>query len=170
MAMRAIITNLILIQAAVLTMSLAVALTALADTAEAPFTEANVTVWEFIQDLARWLDVYPREFRLSLEDDTLRLYEALPGIYVNHEVSDYLTGLAREGISTIRPGLVRQVLIDRERVFYDTNRADHYHVYDVDSGELRDVMRSEIEIASIPELPEGARIVDTNVILRVSSK
>jgi hypothetical protein len=81
-----------------------------ADTAEAPFTEANVTVWEFIQDLARWLDVYPREFRLSLEDDTLRLYEALPGIYVNHEVSDYLTGLAREGISTIRPGLVRQVL------------------------------------------------------------
>ena len=67
-------------------------------------------------------------------------------------------------------GLVRQVLIDRERVFYDTNRADHYHVYDVDSGELRDVMRSEIEIASIPELPEGARIVDTNVILRVSSK
>ena len=67
-------------------------------------------------------------------------------------------------------GLVREVLIDRERVFYDTNRADHYHVYDVDSGELRDVMRSEIEIASIPELPEGARIVDTNLILRVSSK
>jgi Fur family iron response transcriptional regulator len=67
-------------------------------------------------------------------------------------------------------GLVRQVLIDRERVFYDTNRADHYHVYDVDSGELRDVMRSEIEIASVPELPEGARIVDTNLILRVSSK
>ena len=67
-------------------------------------------------------------------------------------------------------GLVREVLIDRERVFYDTNRADHYHVYDVDSGELHDVMRSEIEIASIPKLPEGARVVDTNVILRVSSK
>jgi Fur family iron response transcriptional regulator len=67
-------------------------------------------------------------------------------------------------------GLVREVLIDRERVFYDTNRADHYHVYDVDSGELRDVMRSEIEITSIPELPEGARVVDTNVILRVSCK
>ena len=67
-------------------------------------------------------------------------------------------------------GLVREVLIDRERVFYDTNRASHYHVYDVDSGELHDVMHSEIEIASMPELPEGARIVDTNVILRVSSK
>jgi len=67
-------------------------------------------------------------------------------------------------------GLVREVLIDRERVFYDTNRSDHYHVYDIDSGELRDVMHSEIEIASIPALPDGARVVDTNVILRISSK
>ncbi len=67
-------------------------------------------------------------------------------------------------------GLVREVLIDRERVFYDTNRDDHHHVYDVDSGELHDVMHSEIEIAAMPDLPEGARIVDTNVILKVSSK
>ncbi len=67
-------------------------------------------------------------------------------------------------------GLVREILIDRERIFYDTNRSEHYHVYDVDSGELHDVMQSEIEIAAVPKLPEGARIVDTNVILRVSSK
>jgi Fur family iron response transcriptional regulator len=73
------------------------------------------------------------------------------------------------GLFTDR-GLVREVLIDRERVFYDTNRADHHHVYNVDSGELHDVMPSDIEIAGMPELPEGARIVDTNVILRVSSK
>ena len=73
------------------------------------------------------------------------------------------------GLFTDR-GLVSEVLIDRERVFYDTNRTNHYHVYDVDSGELHDVLHSEIQIASVPELPEGARIVDTNVILRVSSK
>ena len=73
------------------------------------------------------------------------------------------------GLFTDR-GLVREVLIDRERVFYDTNRTSHYHVYDVDSGELHDVMHSDIEISTIPELPEGAHIVDTNVILRVSKK
>ena len=67
-------------------------------------------------------------------------------------------------------GLVREVLVDRERIFYDTNRTAHHHVYDVDSGELYDVMPSQIEIAAMPDLPEGARIVDTNVILRVSSK
>ena len=67
-------------------------------------------------------------------------------------------------------GLVREVLIDRERVFYDTNNDNHHHVYNVDNGELVDVMHSDIELASIPALPEGARIVDTDVILRISSK
>ncbi len=73
------------------------------------------------------------------------------------------------GLFTDR-GLVREVLIDRERVFYDSNNTDHHHVYDVDSGALHDVMHSEIELASVPELPEGARIIDTNVILRISCK
>ena len=67
-------------------------------------------------------------------------------------------------------GLVREVLIDRERVFYDTNNDNHHHVYNVDNGELVDVMHSDIELCSIPSLPEGARIVDTDVILRISSK
>ena len=67
-------------------------------------------------------------------------------------------------------GLVREILIDRERVFYDTNRADHYHVYDIDSGELHDVMDTGIELAAIPQLPEGMHVIDTNLIFRVSSK
>lgn len=67
-------------------------------------------------------------------------------------------------------GLVREVLIDRERVFYDSNISEHYHVYDLDSGELRDVMGAHVELVSAPELREGARIVDTDVIFKVSSK
>ena len=68
-------------------------------------------------------------------------------------------------------GLVREILIDRERVFYDTNRSEHYHVYDVDSGELHDVMKdAAIDLTAIPQLPEGVHIVDTDVIFRVSSK
>ena len=33
---------------------------------------------------------------------------------------------------------MREILIDRERVFYDSNRAAHYHLYDVDNGELHE--------------------------------
>jgi len=67
-------------------------------------------------------------------------------------------------------GLLREILIDRERVFYDTNRAEHYHVYDIDSGELHDVMDTTVELAAIPQLPEGMRIIGTDLIFRVTSK
>jgi Fur family transcriptional regulator, iron response regulator len=67
-------------------------------------------------------------------------------------------------------GVVREVLIDRERVFYDTNTEVHQHLYNVDTGELTDVYDAEVEMVSVPELPEGLKIVDTDVVFKVTSK
>lgn len=70
-----------------------------------------------------------------------------------------------------RKGLVREVLIDRERVFYDSNNAPHHHVYNMDTGELSDVEGSEdIQIANIPDLPHDLRIVDTDVVIKVAQR
>lgn len=66
-------------------------------------------------------------------------------------------------------GLVREVLIDRERVFYDSNSQPHHHIYNMDTGELKDVEASaDIEVLNLPELPDGLRVVDTDVVIKVS--
>ncbi len=67
-------------------------------------------------------------------------------------------------------GVVREVLIDRERVFYDSNPEVHQHLYNVDTGELTDVYDAEVEMVSAPELAEGLRIIDTDVVFKVTSK
>jgi len=67
-------------------------------------------------------------------------------------------------------GVVREVLIDRERVFYDSNTAIHQHLYNIDTGELTDVYDAEVEMVSEPELPDGLKIVNTDVVFRVSAK
>lgn len=68
-------------------------------------------------------------------------------------------------------GLVREVLIDRERVFYDSNSRPHHHVYNVDTGELSDVEgSSSMDLAKIQGLPEGCRVIDTDVVIRVSQR
>lgn len=68
-------------------------------------------------------------------------------------------------------GLVREVLIDRERVFYDSNSTPHHHIYNVDTGELSDVEgSSQVSLASDSVLPEGYRIVDTDVVIKISRK
>ena len=68
-----------------------------------------------------------------------------------------------------RKGLVREVLIDRERVFYDSNNHPHHHFYNVDTGELSDIDDSvNIDVSNITGLPEGLRVVDTDVVIKVA--
>lgn len=67
-------------------------------------------------------------------------------------------------------GVVREVLIDRERVFYDSNTSIHQHLYNVDTGELSDVYDLNAGLSSAPLLPEGLRIIDTDIVFKVTAK
>ncbi len=69
-----------------------------------------------------------------------------------------------------KKGVVREILIDRERVFYDSNPKVHQHLYNVDTGELSDVYDVDIDMASGPELPDGLRIIGTDVVFKVTSR
>ena len=67
-------------------------------------------------------------------------------------------------------GVVREVLIDRERVFYDSNTEAHQHLYNVDTGELIDVFDAEVNMVTGPELPDGVRIISTDIVYKVTSR
>ena len=67
-------------------------------------------------------------------------------------------------------GVVREILIDRERVFYDSNTEIHQHLYNIDTGELTDVFDAEVDMVSEPELAEGLKIIDTDIVFKVTSK
>ena len=67
-------------------------------------------------------------------------------------------------------GVVREVLIDRERVFYDSNPEVHQHLYNVDTGELTDIYDTEVDMISLPNLPEGLKVVGTDVVFKVASE
>ncbi len=66
-----------------------------------------------------------------------------------------------------RRGLVREVVVDPAKVFYDSNPAPHHHFYDSSTGELTDIDRERIEIVGIPDLPPGASIEGIDVIVRI---
>ena len=93
-----------------------------------------------------------------------------------------LDGVTREGNRVSRAtvyntmglfsskGVVREILIDRERVFYDSNPEVHQHLYNVDSGELTDIYDAEFQMVAEPDLPEGLKIVETDIVYKVTSK
>lgn len=66
-----------------------------------------------------------------------------------------------------RKGLVREVIIDPSKVFYDSNTSSHHHFYNVTSGELVDIASNELEIYKLPQPPNGTECEGVDVIIRV---
>lgn len=66
-----------------------------------------------------------------------------------------------------RTGLVREVIVDPTKVFYDSNTTPHHHFYNVDSGELSDVPATGLEISNLPEAPAGTSVAGVDVIIRL---
>ena len=67
-------------------------------------------------------------------------------------------------------GLVREVIVDPARVFYDSTTGSHHHIYNVDSGELQDIPSHEVAFAKLPQLPEGMQPDGIEVIMRVRKR
>ena len=66
--------------------------------------------------------------------------------------------------------LVREVIVDPTRVFYDPNTAPHHHFYNVDTGALTDIDEAAIHIADLPPLPNGMAVAGVDVIVRIRSR
>ncbi|MEE9552540.1 MAG: transcriptional repressor [Gammaproteobacteria bacterium] len=67
-------------------------------------------------------------------------------------------------------GLVRQLIIESDKVFYDSNTALHHHFYNEDTGMLQDIDADKMVITNLPKLPEGTVNSGVDVIIRVKHK
>ena len=65
--------------------------------------------------------------------------------------------------------LIREVIVDPNKVFYDPNTAPHHHFYNVDTGELTDIEASTVAISGLPQLPEGMVTEGVDIIVRIRS-
>ena len=67
-------------------------------------------------------------------------------------------------------GIIRQVIVDPARVFYDSNTRPHHHLYHVDTGALADIDADHIHVGEIAGLPANTEIESVDVIVRVRNK
>lgn len=67
-------------------------------------------------------------------------------------------------------GLIREVIVDPSRVFYDPNTCDHHHFYNVDTGELMDIDADQLALMDLPALPEGTVADGVDVIIRIRNQ
>jgi Fur family iron response transcriptional regulator len=68
-----------------------------------------------------------------------------------------------------REGVIREVIADPDRVFYDPNTEPHHHFFDTKTGQLTDIPAQDIRLSSLPSLPQGAELEGVDVIIRLRS-
>lgn len=66
-----------------------------------------------------------------------------------------------------KKGLVREVVADPNRIFYDPNTAPHYHFYDPDAGTLTDIDATDVQISGLPAAPFGRKVEGVDVVVRL---
>lgn len=64
-------------------------------------------------------------------------------------------------------GLVNEVVVDGSRSYFDTRLDDHPHFYWEDSAQLTDAPADELQIATLPQPPEGMEIARVDVVIRL---
>lgn len=65
-------------------------------------------------------------------------------------------------------GLLREIVIEPGRSYFDTNVSDHHHFYHEDSGRLEDIPADRVALSCLPEAPKGKTIQRIDVIVRVT--
>ena len=68
-----------------------------------------------------------------------------------------------------RKGLVRELVVDPTKIFYDSNTSGHHHFYNIDTGELLDIPAGGINVGDMPMLPVGTRADGVDVIVRLKA-
>jgi Fur family iron response transcriptional regulator len=64
-------------------------------------------------------------------------------------------------------GLLRQVIVDAARSYFDTNTGDHQHFFLEREGLLIDIPGETIAVAGVPAPPAGLSVDRVDVVVRV---
>lgn len=63
--------------------------------------------------------------------------------------------------------LLREVVVDPTRVFFDSCTESHHHFFDAETGELTDIPAEQLGLHRLPQIPAGKELVEVQIVLRL---
>ncbi len=64
-------------------------------------------------------------------------------------------------------GLLREVVVDATRSYFDTNTSHHHHFFCEDDQSLQDIDGDSVVVENLPRPPDGTTISRVDVVIRV---
>lgn len=125
-------------------------------------------------DLLRRHGINPTHQRIEIAHALCSRYEHLSADQVLAIVNQRHPETSRATVYNtlnlfVEKRLIREVIVDPSRVFYDPNTRPHYHLYDVRTGQLTDIDAKDVTISGLPPLPPGVVTEGMDIVIRVRS-
>lgn len=91
--------------------------------------------------------------------------------------SEALDGNIRVSLATVyntlhqftTAGLLREIVVDAGRSYFDTNTSAHHHFFNVTTGDLWDLPEKDLHVSGLPTPPDGVEVERVDVVVRVRS-
>ncbi len=64
-------------------------------------------------------------------------------------------------------GLLREIMVDSGKTYFDTNIDDHHHFLCERSGQLTDIPAHMVTVAELPQAPDGSKISRVDIVIRI---
>ena len=93
--------------------------------------------------------------------------EQLHGMAVDDHVRVSLATVYNTLHQFTEAGLMREVVVDSGRSYFDTNVRAHHHFFFEKSGQLADIPGDQVVFTQVPEAPAGHRVSRVDVIIRL---
>jgi Fur family transcriptional regulator, iron response regulator len=66
-------------------------------------------------------------------------------------------------------GYLKEISLQGNKTFFDTNSTTHHHFYDKDTGDLMDIKNEDILITKFPSAPKGKKINGIEITVKVEN-
>lgn len=66
-------------------------------------------------------------------------------------------------------GLLREVVVEPGRSYFDTNTSQHHHFFNIEEGDLLDIPAAHVSVSSLPNPPDGTEIDRVDIVIRLRS-
>ena len=66
-------------------------------------------------------------------------------------------------------GYLKEISLQGNKTFFDTNSKSHHHFYDQDTGDLIDIKNEDIILSKLPSTPKGKKIKEIEVTVSIEN-
>ena len=135
----------------------------------------TVRPYTHVLDRLRAAGLRPTRQRLAL---ARILFDSEHGRHVTAEIlhADALNQNIRVSLATVyntlhqftEAGLLKEIVVDASRSYFDTGMHPHHHFFFEATGELMDIPEDQIAIAKLPTAPNGTAIRSIELVVRLA--